>query len=562
MKTRDQALARLLAGVAVLAFGLNVVGIRWGLPHPTGDWATDGLSPLSPLAFTWHLIHGEKWSGKYPAFHFLLLTLVQAPYVAWLKLRGEIGTIGATYPYGLAHPLEALGRLALLARLVSAAMGAAAAVFAGLTAAELFGRRAAVFAALVLLSSPVTVYYAHTTNVDIPYLCWTMIGLWLAVRVARGESTVRTFALLGAAAALAVATKDQAYACFALLPVALLWRRWQAGRLFDTGPLAALVSFVGVYAVASLAAIDPAGYLAHARQLTGPSAMPYYGIPLSVARVVRVSLRAANATASTLSWPFTVACVAGLALAAVRRVRGAEIPLAMALSYYLTFLIPILYAVPRYVLPVVAALAPFAGFGLAALWGDAEVPRAWVRRAAVGALLVIGVVRGATMDLRLLTDARYGAEPWLAAQPSGVIGTDADPSHLPRLAPTRPIVKVKLAPDGLHYPGSEPPELLVLSSARYRQYSHPFPRPERRVLMALLRGDLCYERAADFRSGALFGPRLVGNVSPHIIVLRRRRGPCEVVGTLALLPTAPPADARQASDGAHSRHQARVGAPL
>src|SRR5437870_3452813 len=282
---RNRDLTRALAGVAALAFGLNVVGIRWGLPHPTGDWATDGLSPLSPLAFTWHLILGEKWSGKYPAFHFLLLTLVQAPYVAWLKLRGDIGTIGSSYPYGLAHPLEALGRLALLARLVSAAMGAAAAVFAGLTAAELFGRRAAVFAALVLLSSPVTVYYAHTTNLDIPYLCWTTAGLWLAVRVARGDAAVVTHVLLGAAAALAVATKDQAYACFPLLPVPMLWRRWQAGKLLDTAALAALASFAGVYAVASLLAVDPTGYLGHARQLTGP-AMPYVGVPLSAARVV------------------------------------------------------------------------------------------------------------------------------------------------------------------------------------------------------------------------------------------------------------------------------------
>src|SRR5207245_1708155 len=202
--------------------------------------------------------------------------------------------------------------------------------------------------------------------------------------------------------------------------------------------------------------------------------MPYYGIPLSVARVVRVSLRAANATASTLSWPFTVACVAGLALAAVRRVRGAEIPLAMALSYYVTFLIPILYAVPRYVLPVVAALAPFAGFGLAALWGDSGAPRAWARRVLVGSMLVIGVARGASMDVRLLTDARYGAEPWLAAHP----------------------------------------------------------------------------------------PRLIGNVSPHTIVRRRRSEPCEVVGTLALLPIGPPADARGASNGSGRAPQSGVGAPL
>ena len=530
-RNRDLTLA--LAGVAALAVVLDVVGIRWGLPHPTGDWATDGLSPLGPLALAWHVLHAEKWWGKYPPFHFLLLALVQAPYVAWLRLRGEIGAIGAVYPYGLAHPLLALGRLALLARLVSVAMGVATVVFTALTAAELFGLRAAVLAGVVLLSSPVTVYYAHTTNLDIPYLCWTTAGLWLAVRVVRGDAAVRTHVLLGTAAALAIATKDQAYACFALLPVPILWRRWQAGRPLDTALLAALASFAAVYALASLLAVDPSGYLGHARQLTGP-ANPYAGVPLSAARVVRVSLRTASATASTLGWPFALAGVAGLVLAAVRRTPGAEMPLAMGLSYYLTFMIPILYAVPRYTLPLVAALAPFAGLGLASLWGKPGARGVSARRALVGVVVAVGVARGASMDVRLLTDARYPAESWLAAHaPSGVIGTDAEPSYLPRLAPTRPVVRLTLGPDGLHYPGSEPPDLIVLTSARYRQYFWPPPRPERRVLAALLRGELCYERAAEFRSPQLFGPPLVRAVSPHIIVLRRRTEPCEAVGTLA-----------------------------
>ena len=526
-RNRDLTLA--LAGVAALAVVLDVVGIGWGLPHPTGDWATDGLSPLGPLALAWHVLHAEKWWGKYPPFHFLLLALVQAPYVAWLRLRGEIGAIGAVYPYGLAHPLLALGRLALLARLVSVAMGVATVVFTALTAAELFGLRAAALAGLVLLSSPVTVYYAHTTNLDIPYLCWTTAGLWLAVRVVRGDAAVRTHVLLGAAAALAIATKDQAYACFALLPVPILWRRWQAGRPLDTALLAALASFAAVYALASLLAVDPSGYLGHARQLTGP-ANPYAGVPLSAARVVRVSLRTASATASTLGWPFALAGVAGLVLAAVRRTPGAEMPLAMGLSYYLTFMIPILYAVPRYTLPLVAALAPFAGLGLASLWGKPGARGVSARRALVGVVVAVGVARGASMDVRLLTDARYPAESWLAAHaPSGVIGTDAEPSYLPRLAPTRPVVRLTLGPDGLHYPGSGPPDLIVLTSARYRQYFWPPPRPERRVLAALLRGELCYERAAEFRSPQLFGPPLVRAVSPHIIVLRRRTEPCEAV---------------------------------
>src|SRR5207253_8396772 len=145
---RNRSPTRALTGEAPLAVVLEGVGSGWGLPHPPGDWATAGLSPLGPLALAWHVLHAEKWWGKYPPFHFLLLSLVQAPYVAWLRLRGEIGAIGAVYPYGLAHPLVALGRLALLARLVSVAMGVATVVFAALTTAELFGRRAAVLAGL------------------------------------------------------------------------------------------------------------------------------------------------------------------------------------------------------------------------------------------------------------------------------------------------------------------------------------------------------------------------------------------------------------------------------
>src|SRR5439155_935731 len=310
----------------------------------------------------------------------------------------------------------ALGRLALLARLVSAVMGTAAAVFAGLTTAELFGRRAGILAAIVFLSSPVTVFYAHTTNVDIPYLCWAMGALWLAVRVARGDSAIRTFVLLGAAAALAIATKDQAYACFALLPLPLLWRRWQGGRLLDAKPLAALA----------------------------------------------------------------------------------------------TFIVPILYVVPRYVLPMLAAMAPFAGLGLAALWGDAESPRASARRALVCLVVAAGIARGASMDVRLLTDARYLAESWIAANAaSGLVGTDVEPSYLPRLAPTRPVVRIKLEADGLHYPGPDAPDLIVLSSARYAEYFTSSPRPDRALVGALLRGEFCYERAADFRSPTVFGSRLV-----------------------------------------------------
>ena len=513
---------RWLAGVVILALALDVLGIGWGLPHPSADWAIDGLTPLAPLACAWRVVHGEGWWSKYPPFHLLVLAAVQAPYAAWLKLSGQLHTIAQAYPYGLAHPLAALGTLQLLARLVSAAMGAGAALLVALTARELFGRRAAVPAGVAFLASPVTVYYGHTTNLDVPYTFWVSLAFWLAVRIARGDATLGTHVLLGAAAALAIATKDQAYACFALVPIPLLWRRWRAGRLVDRRPIAALIAFGAVYGVASLLLIDPASYVAHARHVTGPGSIPYRAFPRSAAGVLALVLYAGYLTALALGWPMAIACVVGLGLAAVRPSAGTEVLLVGALSYLLTFILPILYVVPRFVLPLVLVAAPFAGLSLSRLWGDGR-SHALVRRAGVVALLLVSIGYGATMDARLLTDARYRAEAWLRKHPPrDAVGTDADPSYLPRLDPAWRVVRVAVTPAGIDFGGAEPPELIIMSSARYRVYSRPRRRAQRRVFVALLRGQLGYERVAHFQSARVPGPRLVEGVSPRIVVLRRR----------------------------------------
>ena len=69
-------------------------------------------------------------------------------------------------------------------------------------------------------------YYAHTSNLDVPYLFWGCLAVLSLVRaVARREPRrLRAFAAL---AALAVGTKDQAYAMFLLgAPAAVLAAAW------------------------------------------------------------------------------------------------------------------------------------------------------------------------------------------------------------------------------------------------------------------------------------------------------------------------------------------------
>ena len=67
----------------------------WGLPLATSGtvihgWDVDGIAGISPLAEFHNLLVQPKsdWYVAYPLFHYLLLGLCYAPYLAWLWLTG------------------------------------------------------------------------------------------------------------------------------------------------------------------------------------------------------------------------------------------------------------------------------------------------------------------------------------------------------------------------------------------------------------------------------------------------------------------------------------------
>ena len=81
--------------------------------------------------------------------------------------------------------------------------------------------RAGVWVAVACGLNAVLTYYSQTTNLDLPYLFWSVLSLrWLVHAMVRREpSSLRRVLVF---AALAVATKDQAYALFLLgVPLAL-----------------------------------------------------------------------------------------------------------------------------------------------------------------------------------------------------------------------------------------------------------------------------------------------------------------------------------------------------
>ncbi len=84
--------------------------------------------------------------------------------------------------------------------------------------------RAGVWVAIACGLNAVLTYYSQTTNLDVPYLFWSFVSLrWLVhAIVRRAPSSLRRAIVF---AALAVATKDQAYALF-LLGVPLTLAAW------------------------------------------------------------------------------------------------------------------------------------------------------------------------------------------------------------------------------------------------------------------------------------------------------------------------------------------------
>ena len=521
---------REIVAVAVVAAILSLTGITWGIPNADNDWAIDSIAPLGPLAYAESMLYGGHWWSKYPPLHFTILALLYAPYVGFLLATGTFES-WVTPPYGLGDGDVSLPLLTLLARTVSAAMAVGAAVVACLIGRELGGRRAGLFAGLFFAASPLTVYYGHTANLDMPYVFWSSLALLFLVRVARGAATP-AFVGLGVATAAAVATKDQAYGLFLLLPLPLWVLAARAeGRKLPRRLLAGAGAALVTYLLAANVVIDLRGWIEHLRFITHEGSRPYRMFTRDAEGYGRLAVSTLELIRASMTLPVVLLGAGGLVWAAARRLPGAGLLLLATGSYLVLFLGPILYVLPRFVLPAVLVLAVFAGVAAARVWrvGHA-LPRLLVAGAVVHALAY-----GASINLGFLRDSRYAAEQWIAYNlpPDALVGTNGERTYLPRLPPHVRTVHVDITPAGVTARGRLP-EYLVLSEAHYRRYlRHEAPR---RALEALVAGKLNYVPAAEFRQHRLRALALIPGLSPRILILRRRDATAEarVPSTAAL----------------------------
>ena len=527
-----------LVTVVVLSVILNGLGLSWGLP-PVGyfAWDVDGIAPLQPLIAAKRMFVDDWWNSgyynKYPMGHFFILMAAYAPYMGFLRLSGGFRNPSEDYPFGFTDPETALTTLSLIARSVSALMGVGIVLLVYLTARRLAGRTAAFFAALIVAVSPPFIFYAHTGNVDTPSLFWSALALFAFGRLVAGRHEMRNYVLLGAAVAMAAATKEQTVGLFLLMPLSVVivhvQQRDPASRrasavlraVRDPRLLVGLLACVATFVIAThlvfnwdgnmlrlrwrLFGIHPIYGTSHPGVIAGP-----VGPVRGVADIVKHTAQAMNPG-------LFAAAVAGLVVLCVRRTWARH--LALALAAYVALAVSMMHFIAaRFVMEVILVLAFFAGPVLAYLWT--------LGRRRSGALVTVVVLicayslaYGAEIDYLLVRDARYAAEAWLDTQATrgATVEAFSAPTYLPRFPRTMRVEHHEdLASAELERIQERAPDFVVLSSA----YSRRFTDGEDEALLAgLLRGDFGYRPVRVFRTDPLLAPRLIPALSPEIVVL-------------------------------------------
>lgn len=441
-----RALAELGTVERLLLLGVLALhgwGLGWGLPASDG-WDVDGVAPRDFLAgLVETFTPGRHFT--YPPLHLALLSMLTLPVSVVAALRApstsapDVVRTFIEVPYMTAY--------ALVARTVSLLMSLGLVLVLGKMAARLFpgAPRARAWTFAIAGVEAAGTYYAHTSNLDVPALFWASLALLVTMDAVAADDP-RRLRRASVLAACAIATKDQAYAVFALtMPVVLLG--WHALRAREGAPRALVVEAtrllavtVGLVLLFDGALFNPTGFLARLRFLTGPASQDF----AQYARDASGRLAALREALLFLPnhYPVIVGplALAGLALAAARA-RGrarlvAVVPLLAIVSFTLAFNCVARRVEERFMLPQMQLLAVYAGGAIAAAADLASRarPLAWLARGVGGGAVLAGLHMSLVVLANMAGDARYEAERWLAehVRPGDVVETYGVNVYLPR----------------------------------------------------------------------------------------------------------------------------------
>jgi 4-amino-4-deoxy-L-arabinose transferase-like glycosyltransferase len=541
--------------VILIAFAsLAAVTVGWGLPDgatplSTGLWAIDAIGPVEPLSEAYQRFTRDGTENViYPLFHYIVLTAAYAPYVVFASLTGALRHPSSEFPYGATEPEAFFQTLSIIGNLVSVAMAIGIVLIVFDVTRRLFDVRAARWAAAFSAFLAPLVYYAGTTNLDVPYLFWTLLAIRALLQGA-SDGRLGYFVFSGVAAGLAVATKDQAVGYFALWPlvipvlVARLRRQdpqdqqaWRA--LLDRRTLAAGVAVIATYAIANNLLLG--GWQGFIRHLEFISTFREINVHLGAAPTFGGQAALSIEAAEQLLWmmgPLTLLLAIVGVWRSVRTRRWLPLLLlAFAASYYVFIVMPTL-AHSRYLIGIALLLAPFAGHAVAASV-EQSVRVAWLTRGAGFAALATEVVLCLHLANVLLNDSRYAMERWVRANVAerSTIESQTQPRYLPRLgdrfnyatvgnsfdAVSYELLGGELTPAGLQ--SRSPPYVMILMASGLSGDPQRTDEPRlRQYFSALVDGSLGYDVVARFQTPNYLPFRqITAGTQPTTILLRRR----------------------------------------
>ena len=237
--------AALLTAICVLALGLRLLALTYGLPATYNPDETPILNRA--LAFAKGDLNPHNF--LYPSLYFYAL-------FAWEVLFFIVGRVGGLYHSVTDFQREFFtdpSRLFVAGRLLTTVFGVATVPALYVFGKRLYDRTAGLIAAAFLAIAPVAVRDAHYVKLDVPVTLFVVLTHVVLARIVTDDAAAsrpRSWALAGLCAGLTVSTHY--YAAFVVLPVAAAafihghqTRRWrEAARLLAIAAIATLAGFV------------------------------------------------------------------------------------------------------------------------------------------------------------------------------------------------------------------------------------------------------------------------------------------------------------------------------
>ncbi|MDJ0711384.1 MAG: glycosyltransferase family 39 protein [Woeseiaceae bacterium] len=526
--------------VSALFAVLVLSRITWGLPlavsaETLSTWPVDTIAPVRPLTEAFFLFSRDGTDPVvYPLLHFVVLDVFYGPYVASQYVLGGFGSPSSEFPFGVENTTAFFQHLTIIARAVSLAMALGIIWSVYRISEEVGNRRSAIMAAAFAgLLAPLT-FYAGTSNLDVPYLFWSMLAV-LQFVLAWKNGAARHYLLFGVFAAFAVATKDQAYGFFLALPFALLIRtRRIDGRLLAMG-VAGVVAFALGNNLLFGGLDGFLRHLEHAGTIHEELLLATFPDMYTFHHQLLLLGQSGQIVVGMLGLGTTALIVLGL-FRAVRDRRTVALSLLLIVATYHVFVI--MYAgvvLPRYLLGSVLVLLPFAGIAADRLLERFEGRTALV---AGGALFSLGwqLILCVNLGMTLMFDSRYAMEDWIRdnLEPGSRIETQVQHRYLPHLVDDYAIDLVGNALDVITYDtiASElkpealarrnPPYILVLENLGVTGDPARQRPAGRRYFDKLLDGELGYDVLARFETPSLLDYRQVtAGTRPTSVLLGR-----------------------------------------